>query len=351
MNWSPRRISSSAWHPDAAGLGRLFPALLLTALVYSSCTTGLGAAPLDPPLAQDTPGVVAAAPGSGDGPATAPAGAAVGALMAAGGTPLPVLEDLADGSFLVRTPCGRHAVARGGEPVAGIDVVIDPGHGGHDQPGAVGPGGLPETIPNLDVSRMLADVLEERGYTTLLTRTSDYRVSLDTRGDFAQTLRPRAFVSLHFNAEPDGPRATPGTETFYQHRSAESRRLAGLLYEEIYRVLAAHQISWVGDRDAGVKTRVNDAGDDYYAMLRLTEGTPTALVEAAFISNPPEERLIGDPAVQASLADAMARGVERFLTTDDPGSGYVDAYPRRSPGPSGGGNAGCVDPDLGLEAR
>lgn len=353
MSRSDRRVRPTGWQRAAAGLGRLLPALLFTALVYSSCSTGLGVVPSDDlSSAQhaDTANGVVAAPSTTQRPAAAPAGPAppVGAVLVSGEVPLPALQDLGNGSFLVRTPCGRPAVARHGEGVSAIDVVIDPGHGG-DQPGAVGPGGLPEKTPNLDVSRLLATALEQRGFTTLLTRTADYRLSLDTRGDFAHTLRPRAFVSLHFNAEPDEKRTTPGTEAYYQHRSAESRRLAGLLYEEIHATLAAHQLVWVGDRDAGVKARVNDAGDDYYAVLRLTDGTAAALVEAAFISNAPEERLIGDGAVQARLADAMARGIERFLTTDDPGSGYVDAYPRRSPVPSGGGNASCVDPDLGLE--
>lgn len=355
MERSSGRGRSAAWYRHPAGLGKLVPAVLLTALVYTSCSTGVATMQPDGPSSvqrSDAAQVAVAAPPAAETPQpAAPAAAAspVGAVRVSGDVPLPVLEDLPDGSFLVRTPCGRPAVARHGEPLSDIDVLIDPGHGG-GQPGAVGPGGLPEKVVNLDVSRLLATALEQRGFTTLLTRTSDYRLSLDTRGDLARTLRPRAFVSVHFNAEPDETRATPGTETYYQHRSAESRRLAGLLYEEIYRALAKHPIVWVSDRDAGVKKRINDAGDDYYAVLRLTGGTPAALVEAAFISNAAEEQLIGDRAVQAGLADAMAQGVERFLTTDDPGSGYVDAYFRPSPVPSGGGNASCVDPDLGLDA-
>lgn len=296
--------------------------------------------PVDDPAEVDTDAPTPAPIEEGDSPATA--------LILPGGVPLPVLEDRMDGTYVVHTPCGAQALASGGEAVSEVDVVLDPGHGGV-QPGATGPGGLAEKGPNLSVALLLATALEQRGYTTLLTRTSDYQVSLATRGAFAQALRPRAFVSIHFNSDPDETRTTPGSEVFYQHRSSPSRRLAGLLYEEVYRFLVEHQIAWRSDFDAGVKPRVNDAGDDYYAVLRLTDGVPAALTESAFISNAPEERLIGDPIAQTGLANAMASGIERFLVTNDEGSGYVDPYHRESPVGNSSGEEPCVDPELGLE--
>ena len=41
----------------------------------------------------------------------------------------------------------------------------------------------------------------------------------------------------------------------------------------------------------------------------------------------------------------MARGILRFLRTQDPGSGYVTPIPRTTPA-GGGGSEGCVDPQL-----
>jgi N-acetylmuramoyl-L-alanine amidase len=297
------------------------------------------------PLAVSTP-VETPAPADSS---SRPEPAVSGAVRLGDGTPLPVLEVHEDGSAVVITPCGQTAIARGEEVLGGIDVLIDPGHGGI-QPGAVGPGGTEEKAVNLDVSRRLAASLEHLGYRTLLTRTGDYRVALSTRGQFASSVRPRAYVSVHFNAEPDEERSTPGSEVYFQHRSEESRRLSGLIYEEVLAALSVHDILWVADTAAGVKPRVNDDGDDYYAVLRLAAGTPTALTESAFISNLAEEQLITDPQVQESLAQAIARGVERFLTTNEPGSGYVDPYPRDTSVGTGGGDRSCVDPDLGLEA-
>ena len=73
---------------------------------------------------------------------------------------------------------------------------------------------------------------------------------------------------------------------------------------------------------------------------------PAVISEALFISNPPEAALLARADVQQAEADALARAVARFLTTDDPGSGFVEAYPRREAAGPGGGNTGCVDPPL-----
>jgi N-acetylmuramoyl-L-alanine amidase len=171
-------------------------------------------------------------------------------------------------------------------------------------------------------------------------------MTLGARTDIVQALHPRAFVSVHHNAEPDGPFPRPGTETYYQIASPASKRLAGLVYEEVVKALSAYQVSWTADTDAGAKYRLNAGGDDYYAVLRRSHGTPSALAELAFVSNPPEEALIGRADVQQAEGEAVARGIRRFLTTKDPGSGYTVPYPRTTPAGGGGGPTGCVDPPL-----
>jgi N-acetylmuramoyl-L-alanine amidase len=159
-------------------------------------------------------------------------------------------------------------------------------------------------------------------------------------------LRPKAFVSVHHNAEPDGPRPGPGSETYYQVASPESKRLAGIVYEEVVKALSAYPLTWVADSDAGAKYRRNASGDDYYGILRRTQGVPSVLAELAFVSNPPEADLVARPDVQKIEGEAVARGILRFLDTADPGSGYVEPYPRDSPAGGGGGSSGCVDPPL-----
>jgi hypothetical protein len=83
------------------------------------------------------------------------------------------------------------------------------------------------------------------------------------RAAIAQALHPTLFISIHHNAEPDEHRATPGAETYYQVASADSKRAAGLVYEELYRGFSAYPIDWVADRDAGAKYRPRSGGGDY----------------------------------------------------------------------------------------
>ena len=276
-------------------------------------------------------------------PVPAPAGD-VKVLVTPKGVVVPVTGREASG-YRVTTPCGRSAVVTGGTPVTAATVVLDPGHGGAE-PGAVSPGGLPEKGVNLGVVNAARAALEKAGVNTVRTRTSDYRVTLATRADIVKALDPKAFVSVHHNAEPDGPRDGPGTETYYQVASPDSKRLAGLIYEEVVKALAAYPVAWVADTDAGAKYRKNINGDDYYGILRRTQGVASALAELAFVSNPPEADLLARPDVQQVEGEAVARAILRFLNTGDPGSGFVEPYPRTSPAGGGGGSSNCVDPPL-----
>lgn len=267
-----------------------------------------------------------------------------GVVVTPTGVVAPVVRRTTAG-WVVRTPCGNEVMVGRAMPVGRVDVVVDPGHGG-DERGAVGPNGLAEADLNLAVARRVAESLAARGFSALLTRSTDLRMTLATRAEIVVQARPRAFVSVHHNTDPDGPASRPGTETFYQFRSGDSKRLAGLIYEEVVAALGRYAVPWVADTDAGAKYRLNSRGEDYYGILRRTAGVPAVLAELAYLSNPPEAALLVRPEVQRAEGEAVARGVIRFLTTADPGSGYAEPYPRRTPAGSGGGSGGCIDPPL-----
>ncbi|MEA2704045.1 MAG: N-acetylmuramoyl-L-alanine amidase [Actinomycetota bacterium] len=275
----------------------------------------------------------------------APARSDAKAVVTPSGVVVPVIayEDTGTGQWRVRTPCNRTATIADGTPVAHVDIVLDPGHGGAE-PGAISPGGLREADVNLAVSQQAKAALEAAGYTVVLTRTADYELGLLPRAEIARAIQPRAFVSVHHNAEPDGPRAGPGSETFYQIASADSKRLAGLLYEEIVRALSSYDVAWVSDTDAGAKYRQGQQGD-YYAMLRRPGAVVSVLTEAAFVSNPPEADLLARPDVQKVEGEALARAIVRYLTTADPGSGFTEGYPRTEP-PDTSEPHVCQDPPL-----
>lgn len=268
------------------------------------------------------------------------------ALRTTTGVVVAVLGRAGEG-YLVRTPCDREVVVSAGTPLAGATVVLDPGHGGSET-GAVGANGLTEAELNLAVAELARAELEAAGASVVLTRTADYRMALAPRAAIATRLEARAFVSIHHNGDADGPSARPGTETYAQIGNPESRRLSGLVYEEVVGALAAHgDVPWVADRDAGAKFRANEEGGDYYGILRRSAGVPAVLSEALFLSNPPEAELLARADVRQVEAEAISRAVLRFLTSDDPGSGYVEPYERTEPAGPGGGTEGCVDPPLG----
>ena len=281
-------------------------------------------------------------------PAQAFTGPVPKAVLTATGITAPVVGQEGE-ALLVGTPCGNTSPIRSGTPVDGV-VVLDAGHGGVE-PGAVGPNGLSERELNLAVTGFVRQHLEANKVGVVLTRNEQYRITIDARAKIVSAIKPKAFVSIHFNAEPDGPRDGPGTETYYQTKgstAAGSKRLSGLIYEETVRALSQYSgIAWVADRDAGTKYRTSSTGNDYYGILRTTQGTPASLAELGFISNPPEAELYARADVQKVLGEAVGNGILRFLRTKDPGSGFVEPYPREQPAGGGGGKSNCTDPPLG----
>ena len=62
------------------------------------------------------------------------------------------------------------------------------------------------------------------------------------------------------------------------------------------------------------KAQVEQAG---FAVLKAPD-VPSILVETAFISNPEEEKRLTDDAYQDKLAEAILRGVRRYLAKNPP---------------------------------
>jgi N-acetylmuramoyl-L-alanine amidase len=76
-------------------------------------------------------------------------------------------------------------------------VVLDPGHGGPEQ-GARGPGGLLEKDITLQVATEAARLIEQLlGLRTVLTRTDDTTLPLETRAAIANQADGDLFISIH----------------------------------------------------------------------------------------------------------------------------------------------------------
>ena len=253
-----------------------------------------------------------------------------------------------DGSqYRVRTPCGKEARLSAGKVYGATTVVLDPGHGGFD-PGASTASGLTEAALNLDVAKKAKAILDSMGYTTVLTRESDYYVPIQIRAEIALAAAPKLFVSVHHNGGEAATHSGPGTEVYHQVQSAPAKRFAGLLWEEIVNTFTKnYKVTWWGGSDAGAIYRPDkDGKTDFLGVLRRTYPTiPAVVIEAGYMTNPQEADLMNRTDYPQNEAQAVANAVKRYLTTADPGSGFKVPNDRGfETGSGGGGFDGCKDP-------
>jgi N-acetylmuramoyl-L-alanine amidase len=191
-------------------------------------------------------------------------------------------------------------------------------------------------------------LLERQGLTVALTRTADYRITISNRAAIADRLGAKAFVSIHHNSPtPSTPNeaGTPGTEVYPQLGSEEASRLGGLIYDDVVAALAPFDIEWSAAANAGVIQVINSAGEDAYGIVRRPS-VPTALVELAYLSNPPEALLISTVDYRQTAAAALAQAIARFVNTTDVGTGFVEEPRLTDPSAETGGSDGCIDPPL-----
>jgi N-acetylmuramoyl-L-alanine amidase len=244
---------------------------------------------------------------------------------------------------LAQPPSPTYDIGNGFD-FAKATIVIDPGHGGPWNTGAASPSGLAEEAVNLDIARRVVDLLDDShtvdwdtgeiftgdqvpaaGW-VLTTRagdaeTGDYEAGLTFRSELANAANATAMVAIHNNAGWEVNLDMPGSDVYYQSQIPSSRRFAKIMVQELRRSFAPFVADWVGARFTGAKSRLSprDGNPQYYGILRRSE-MPTVITEGAYISNPSEAALLATPEFRQAYADAIYRGLIRFLTTDDTGT-------------------------------
>jgi len=212
-------------------------------------------------------------------------------------------------------------------------VILDPGHGGKD-PGAIGPTGLQEKKVTLAIAKKLAQLLREKlGLQVYLTRNKDEYLALDRRTEIADQLGGDLFVSIHANAAYD--RKVSGVETFYNSQ---------YVYGEGAEEVASRENAPLGaELPAGAKTILWDLIQNEYrresnelshviqdalcqscglanrgvksARFYVLRGAdmPAVLVEVGFISNPWEERKLGNKDFQDKIVRGIFQGLSSYI--------------------------------------
>lgn len=169
-------------------------------------------------------------------------------------------------------------------------VVIDAGHGGHDKGGQWGL--VYEKHLALDTAVRLEGHLRNMGYRTVMTRRSDYFITLPQRVAIGNRHRNSIFVSIHYNYT--WKRNVSGLETFYH--SSESRKLAHYVQQGMLR-----------------RVRGVDRGAKFarYYVIRHAKN-PAILVEGGFVSNSKERDRLKSGWYREAIARGVADGIHRY---------------------------------------
>jgi N-acetylmuramoyl-L-alanine amidase len=214
-------------------------------------------------------------------------------------------------------------------------VVIDPGHGGHDE-GTQGPKGLLEKDLVLDVATRLGKLIEDRmGAEVIYTRSDDTFVPLEGRTALANDKKADLFLSIHANSSPV-PRVT-GVETYYlnftdskdaldvaSRENASAQKSVFELRDIIQRISAHDKAEESRDFASRIQTALFAFSSKTFTteknrgvrkapfVVLIGANMPSVLVEIGFLSNPREEALLNKSDFRQRLAEALFRGLTKY---------------------------------------
>jgi N-acetylmuramoyl-L-alanine amidase len=214
-------------------------------------------------------------------------------------------------------------------------VVLDPGHGGHDQ-GTKSKSGLLEKDLVLDVSKRLAELLKERmGADVVLTRDDDTYLSLEERTRLANQEKADLFLSIHANSSP--AKNVAGVETFYLNFStgredldlatrenAASERSIGDLKEVVSKIALRAKVDESREfalriqnslHSAAVKQNkeAKDRGVKRAPFVVLIGADmPSVLAEIGFLTNSKDETLLKSEEHRDRIAEALYQGIASY---------------------------------------
>ena len=185
-------------------------------------------------------------------------------------------------------------------------IVIDGGHSGSPDPGAVNlTTGLRESDIALIVSKLVESQLVAAGHEVKLTRTDREQAEtddLDYRTSLANGWGADVFISIHCNSAASPSAA--GYEVWTSPGDTPGDVLATCIYEQI----AAE----FPDRDGRADYSDGDPDKESRFYVLVHTDAPACLVEMAFISSDEEAALLSDAAWQDRYARAITKGITDY---------------------------------------
>lgn len=214
-------------------------------------------------------------------------------------------------------------------------VVIDPGHGGHDQ-GTESARGLLEKDLVLDIAKRVGALIEERlGAEVIYTRNDDTFIPLEARTALANDNKADLFLSIHANSSPV-PRIA-GMETYYRsftnakdalevaaRENASSQKSIAELEDVIHTMMLGEKVEESKEFASRIQSSlytfsarnfpsIRDRGVKKAPFVVLNGAkAPSVLVEIGFLSNTREEALLHRSEYRQKLAEALFRGLSRY---------------------------------------
>lgn len=214
-------------------------------------------------------------------------------------------------------------------------IVIDAGHGGHDD-GTIGPHGVLEKDVVLDVALRLAKLVQQRmGAEVILTRSDDTFIPLRERTAIANDHKADLFLSIHANSSP-APEVA-GTETFYLNftnvpgsldvaarENAGSEKTVGELKDLIQSITLNDKIeeshTFAQDIQNAIEQQAlhsNPAARDRGVkrapfVVLIGASMPSVLAEIGFLSNARDENNLSKPEYRQKVAEALYKGLSQY---------------------------------------
>lgn len=180
------------------------------------------------------------------------------------------------------------------KPLAGYNIVLDPGHGGKD-PGSIALNGAFEKDLILSTAHIVAQRLQDAGATVIMTRENDRFVLLEDRVSISNAYYTHAFISLHLDAFPI--HSVNGFSTHYYSLDGDERNFA----QSIQNGIAQH-------------VNLNSRGIMQSDFLVLRENVDlSVLVELGFITNAYDLEKIQTAEYQQNIAEGITSGLINYF--------------------------------------
>ena len=191
-------------------------------------------------------------------------------------------------------------------------IILDAGHGGEDA-GATGINGALEKDLNLSVVNILGEMLTEKGFAVVYTRSEDKLLyeewenikgirkisDLKNRCKIAKSYPNALFVSIHMNTFGDGKYS--GLQVYYSPENKESEMLAGAIQSSVKKELQPNN------------NRNIKQGDDIYILENIDN--TAVLIECGFLSNEEEAKKLSQKEYQKMLSFSIICGIIEYMNT------------------------------------